>query len=493
MGIVLKQSLNNTLITYGGFVIGGLNLLFLYTRFLTDEYFGLVNVILSASAVLMPILAFGIPNTLVKYFSGFQQHRSKDAFLTLMLLLPLVLIVPIGIVSYMANEAIGSFLSRENPIVKGYVWHIFIIGVAMAYFEVFYAWAKVQMKSVFGNFMKEVFSRLVVALLLFMVYLKFISVLTFLNALVGMYLLRTLIMQVYALRLQQLRFNFNWPGNTREIVNYSALIILGGSAAIVLLEVDKVMINQFIEIENVAYYSVAGYIATVIAVPSRSMHNITYPLTAEILHKNDMKALKRLYQKSSLTLLIVSGLIFILIILNLADLYLMLPDSYRGGYVIVFIIGLAKVYDALLGNNNAILYNSDFYRTLLLMGVALAILTILLNLWLIPQYGLDGAAIASFLAFFIYNTTKLVYVQLKFSIQPITKETIKVMALLVLLSGLFYFVVLPFHPIINIVFKSVLIVISYAFILYRFRISEDVNGAISHYLGKIFGNRGAKK
>ncbi len=493
MGIVLKQSLNNTLITYGGFVIGGLNLLFLYTRFLTDEYFGLVNVILSASAVLMPILAFGIPNTLVKYFSSFQDHNNKDAFLTLMILLPLALIVPIGVISYLANETIGSFLSKENPIVKGYVWHIFIIGVAMAYFEVFYAWAKVQMKSVFGNFMKEVFSRLVVALLLFMVYMKIISVLTFLNALVGMYLLRTLLMQIYALRLQQLKFNFNWPSNTREIVNYSALIILGGSAAIVLLEVDKVMINQFIEIENVAYYSVAGYIATVIAVPSRSMHNITYPLTAEILHKNDMQALKRLYQKSSLTLLIVSGLIFILITLNLNDLYIMLPDSYRGGYIIVFIIGLAKVYDALLGNNNAILYNSDFYRTLLLMGVALAILTILLNLWLIPKYGLDGAAIASFLAFFVYNTTKLVYVQLKFAIQPITKETIKVIVLLVLLSLLFYFIVLPFHPIINIVVKSALVAVSYAFVLYYFRISEDVNGAISLYLGKIFGNKWPKR
>ncbi|MCK0189299.1 polysaccharide biosynthesis C-terminal domain-containing protein [Arenibacter sp. F20364] len=488
MGIVLKQSLNNTLITYGGFAIGALNLLFLYTRFLTDEYFGLVNVILSASSVLMPLLAFGIPNAMVKYYSGFQGLSAKDGFLTLMVLLPLVLIVPIGAISYLANETIGDFLSKENPIVKGYVWHIFIIGVAMAYFEVFYAWAKVQMKSVFGNFMKEVFSRIVVTLLLLLIYFEIISVLTFLNALVGMYILRTLIMQVYALRLLNLKLDFNLPSNTREIISYSTLIILGGSAAIVLLEVDKVMINQFIEIKNVAYYSVAGYIATVIAVPSRSMHNITYPLTAEILYKKDIKALKTLYQKSSLTLFIVSGLIFILIILNLNDLYNLLPDSYRGGYVIVFIIGVARVYDALLGNNNAIMYNSDYYRALLLMGVALAFLTILLNLWLIPKYGLDGAAIASFMAFFIYNTIKLGFVKLKFGIQPITKETLKVVFLLLMLSGVFYYISFPFHPLVNIALKSVLVLFCYIFVLYRFRISEDVYGAISFYLGK-FGSK----
>jgi O-antigen/teichoic acid export membrane protein len=485
MGIVLKQSLNNTLITYGGFAIGALNLLFLYTRFLSDEYFGLVNVILSASSVLMPLLAFGIPNTMIKYYSGFQELKSRDSFLTLMVLLPLVLVIPIAMVSYFANEAIGDFLSKENPIVKGYVWHIFIIGMAMAYFEVFYAWAKVQMKSVFGNFMKEVFSRIVVTILLLMVYWNFISVLTFLNTLVGMYVLRTLIMQLYALRLMNLKLDFKLPDNTREIINYSALIILGGSAAIVLLEVDKVMLNQFIEIKNVAYYSVAGYIATVIAVPSRSMHNITYPLTAEILHKKDLKALKILYQKSSLTLFIVSGLIFILIVLNLNDLYNLLPNSYRGGYVIVFIIGIAKVYDALLGNNNAIMYNSDYYRSLLLMGVILAILTILLNLWLIPKYGLDGAAIASFMAFFIYNTIKLVFVKMKFGIQPITKETFKVVFLLLILSAIFYFISFPFHPVVNIALKSILIILFYVLILYKFRISEDVYGAISFYLGKL--------
>lgn len=481
--------MNNTLITYFGFVIGSINLLFLYTRFLTDEYFGLVNVILSASAVLMPLLAFGVPNALVKYYSGFREGKNRDAFLTLMALLPLVLIVPIAILSHIANETIGNFLSRENPIVKGYVWHIFIIGVAMAYFEVFYAWAKVHMKSVFGNFLKEVFSRILVTLLLLMVYFDVITVITFLNALVLLYLVRTLIMIVYGLGLQRLKFNFRFPSNTWEIVGYSALIILGGSAAIVLLEVDKVMINQFIEIENVAYYSVAGYIATVIAVPSRSMHNITYPLTAEILHNKDRMGLKRLYRKSSLTLFIVSGLLFVLIIINLGDLYHFLPGSYSGGYTLVFILGMAKVYDAVLGNNNAILYNSDFYKALLLMGVLLAISTILLNLWLIPKYGLDGAAIASFMAIFIYNSIKLAYVKSKFHIQPITLETIKVLLLLLILGLVFYFLHFPFHPLINIVLKSFLIISCYILVLYQFRISEDVYGVLSMYLAKLRGKK----
>tara|TARA_R110002051_G_scaffold291040_2_gene354879 strand:- start:615 stop:2075 length:1461 start_codon:yes stop_codon:yes gene_type:complete len=484
MGIVLKQSLNNTIITYLGFGIGAINTLFLYTRFLTDEYYGLVGVILSASAVLMPLLAFGVPNTLVKYFSGFKEARTGDGFLTLMLLLPLIMIFPIAVISYFSYDAIGSFIAKENPIVKSYVWYIFFIGIAMAYFEVFYAWARVHMKSVFGNFMKEVFVRIGITILLLLVYVKWISIDTFLIALVLLYVLRMIIMKVYAYYLRMPILNFNFPENSKVIVQYSALIILGGSAAVVLLEVDKVMINQFIKIENVAYYSVAIFIATVISVPSRAMHQIVYPLTAEILTNNDTVGLKDLYHRSSLTLFIVSGIIYLLIILNLEELYLLLPEEYTNGFGVVLIIGLAKVYDAVLGNNNAILYNSDYYKSLLVMGVLLALMTILFNLWLIPEYGLFGAAVASFSALCIYNTIKLVFVKIRFGILPFTTDMLKVLLVLILLSFIFYFIEFPFHPIVNIIIKSILITVIYTCFLYRFRLSEDVYGVISRLLKK---------
>lgn len=482
MGIVLKQSLNNTIVTYFGFAIGAGNTLFLYTNFMKAESYGLVQVVLSVSAVLMPILAFGVPNSLVKFYSSFQKEREQDAFLTLMVLLPLVLIIPIAFLSFFANAAIGNLLSRENPVVRDYVWHIFLVGMAMAYFEVFYAWARIRMKSIFGNFMKEVFCRVAQTVLLILVWLQWIDVESFINSLVGFYLIRTILMNIYAFRLRRPKFNFKFPRNWKNILVYSALIILGGSTAIVLIEVDKVMLNNFLKLENVAYYAVAGFIASTIAVPARAMHQITYPLTATYLNKDNKTALKQLYQKSSLTLLIVSGLLFLLIVLNLTDLYKLLPENYSGGFMIVFWIGLAKVYDSLLGNNNSILFNSDYYRSILFFGVLLALLAIMFNLWLIPTYGINGAAIASFSAFFIYNTLKLGYVKIKFNISPFSNETGKVFALLVFLGILFSVVSFSFHPIINIGFKSMLLIAMYLGVLYRYKISDDVYGILSKFL-----------
>lgn len=481
MGIVLKQTLNNTIITYLGFALGAVNALFLYTNFLTDEYYGLVGVILSTSAILMPLMAFGVQNTLVKFYSSFEK---PDAFLTMMVLLPLIMIIPLGLFAYYGNSMIAEFLSKKNAIVKDYVWYIFLIGLGMAYFEVFYAWARVQLKSVFGNFMKEVFVRLSITILLALVSFEIISVDFFLKALVGVYLSRSLIMKLYAYGLKGPRLNFDFPKNTQEILIYSALIILGGSAAVVLLEIDKFMINQYIEIENVAYYTVAVHIATVIIAPSRAMHQITYPMTAELLNKKNFSDLKSLYQKSSLTLFIVAGLVFLMVILNLNDLYQMIPEEYRGGFYVVLLIGLVKLYDSFLGCNNAILYNSQYYRAVLWLGIFLAAMTIVFNMWLIPRFGMEGAAMASFLAVFIYNTSKLGYVKAKFNMWPFTPETFKVLCLILVVGALFYAFQFPFHPLVNILIKLFLMTAMYVGVLYRFKISEDVFGALKKFLGR---------
>ncbi|WP_394972188.1 lipopolysaccharide biosynthesis protein [uncultured Croceitalea sp.] len=484
MGIVLKQSLRNTTITYVGFAIGAINILFLYTKILPDEYYGLVGVILATAAILMPLLAFGIQNTMVKFYSS-QKEEEKDSFLTLMLFSPLLTLLPIAFGTWVFYDEIGNFLAQKNPIVRDYVWYIFLVGFALAYFEVFYAWCKVHLKSVFGNFLKEVFVRILVMILLIFYHFEFISLDFFLKALVVSYLIRTLILKLYAYSIRRPRLNFNFPKETKSILSYSLLIILGGSAALILLEIDKFMINQFVEIENVAYYSVAVFIATVIIVPSRAMHNITYPLTAELLNSNKLPELSKLYQKTSLTLFIASGILFLLIVLNLEELHQLLPEAYRGGFYIVLLIGLAKVFDSLLGNNNAILYNSKYYKTVLLFGVCLAVLTILLNLWLIPSMGIEGAALASFSAICLFNLLKLWYVNAKFKIQPFTTATGKVLGTLVVLGVLFSYLHFSFHPIINIILKSVLLVVIYAGILYRFKISEDVNGVLSKLFNRL--------
>ena len=482
MGIVASQSFKNIISTYLGFFIGAINTLFLYTKFLSADYYGMVGYMLSLAYVIMPIMAFGMHNTLVKFYSTFKTRISLHSFLTLMLVLPICVIIPLILITHLSYDSIVSFLSNKNEIIKGYLWHTLLIAIALAYFEVFFAWAKVQMRTVFGNFMKEVFHRVGAMTLLFLLHFEVINLEQFMGGLVVVYVLRMLVMNVYAFSVKLPVIIFKRVPNLRNILKYSFLIIIAGSIATILLDVDKVMLGHYIDIKQIAYYNVAIFIATVIAVPQRSMHQILLPLSAKYLNEKDFDALEDLYKKSSLNLFIVGGFIFLLIVLNINQLYYIIPEDFSGGLLVVFMISIAKLYDNALGSNNAILFNSDYYRVVLVLGVFLVILMILLNMVFIPVLGINGAGIATFLAIFTYNSIKLFFVYKKFRMFPFTSATLRIALLLLSSVLVFYFWEFPFHPIINIGLKSLLVTVIYVFVVYRFNFSEDITLLIKKYL-----------
>lgn len=481
MGIVVKQSIKNTIATYIGFAVGAWNTLFLYTNFLTEEYYGLVGFLLSAATIMMPFTAFGVHNTIVKFYASFKNKSEQQNFMSLMLYLPLLVIIPVGILGYLGYEMIVNFLAEENPIIENYVWMIYLIAIAMAYFEVFYAWVRVEMQSVFGNFMKEVYHRVVISGLLFAVYFDLLSQEQFIWSLVAVYFSKMLIMKLYAMRIRFPKLTFYIPENIGSIIKYSALIIIAGSIALVLLDIDKVMIGKYLPIENVAYYNVAVFIAMVIAVPARAMNQITYPLTAKLINEKQFQALKELYQKSSLTLFVISGLVFLLIILNINQMYLIIPEQYNAGIFVVFLVSFSKLLDNLLGINNAILYNSDYYRLTIVLGVLLAVLTVVLNVLLIPKYGINGAAVATVVSLVVYSIAKIAVVQWKFKMHPFSSETRKVFLLIAGLGILFFYWNFPFHPVLNIVLKSGLVALVYLFVVYRWNLSKDITQLIDKY------------
>lgn len=482
MGIVIKQSIQNTITTFIGFAIGAINTLFLYTNFLTDAYYGLVGFLLSTANVMMPFFMFGVSNTLVKFYTSYKTKNQQNSFLTLMLFLPLIAIIPIGLIGIFGYETISNWLSSENTIIKDYTYLIYIIAVAMAYFEVFFAWSKIHYKSVFGNIMKEVFHRFCILILLFALYYQLLNVEQFIIAIAIVYVLRMLIMKLYAfsLRFPKLDFKFNFE--VFSVLKYSVLIIIAGSVAMFMLDLDKFMLGKLIEIENIAYYNVAVYIAIIIAVPARAMHQITYPLTAKFLNENDNVSLSVLYKKSSLSLVIVSGLLFVLIVVNINQLYALMQVEYSQALFVVIIISVVKLIDNLLGINNSIIFNSNYYRIILLFGVLIIFVAVMLNYILIPIYDINGAAIASFIALFLYGSLKIWYVNKQFKMHPFSKSTLYVLSLITILSFSFYFWEFNWHPILNMAIKSIIVVVIYGVVVYRFNFSKDVNAILNKYL-----------
>ncbi|SFC83047.1 lipopolysaccharide biosynthesis protein [Flavobacterium phragmitis] len=485
MGIVLNQSFKNTIITYIGFGIGAINTLYLYPIFLGSTFYGLTNYITSSANVIMPLFAIGMQNTLVKFYSQYKTEEEKSRFLSFTVLFPILLIIPLLLIGLCFYDEILVFLSKKNAIVKSYVWLIPFIGVTMAYFEIFYAWARVHMHSVFGNFIKEIGLRLFSLFLLLAVYYGVLSVEGFVYATAVLYLVAFLVTMFYAFSVQKPVFQLKKPENAKDILVYSFYIILSGSVANLLLDGDKMILNQYMIIDNIAFYSVATYIALVISVPSRAMHQIVYPITAKLMHENKHDELNQLYKKTSINLQIVGGFVMLCIFVNINQLYELVPKEYSGGIPVVFMIGLSKYFDLILGNNNAIIFNTKYYRMVLYLGLMLVVLTVVLNMIFIPIFGIFGSAFATLLSITLYSLAKLLFVVKKLHLYPFTKQTIHSMLLTFALFLLFYFWEFPFFQLISIALKSILVTILYLYLNYKFKISPDINGVIDSIFKKI--------
>ena len=495
MGIVLKQSFRNTLIIYGAFLIGGINTIIFYPRFLKSEFYGLVTFLLSSSNIIMPLVAFGVQYTIVKFFSSYETKEQKDKFLSSVIFLPIFIALPLGFFWDYMHEWIMIRVTEENKGVESYTFSIYIIAICCAYFELFYSWTKVQLNTVFGNVLKELWNRAVVMILLLAVFFEFITKSEFIFYLTIAYVLRTFVMMFYAFSVYLPKFSFKLPDNFSEIIKYSLYIILAGSAGAILLDIDKIMIPGKETMEKAAYYTVAVFIGSFIEAPSRAMTQILQPLTSKSLNESDTKEVESLYKKSSINLLLVGGLFFILVNCGVHELFKLMPEKgYAGGELVVLMISLAKLYTMFLGNNGVIINNSKFYRIALPLAIFMALSVYFLNtlFYYKLEFGTDGLAFATLITLIVANTFKIWFVKYKFSITPFTNKSFLLIFIIAILFFSFYFwnfsitsvsvFGIEIAPLLNIIAKSILIVIVYIFIIMKFSISEQINALVKKYI-----------
>jgi len=476
MGIVVRQSFLNLISIGIAFLIGAVNTLYLYPTFLGSKLQGLIIALLAISNLLQPFISFGTQHAVIRYYSKYNKKNDKDGLLTLSIIIPLVIVILFVPIFFTYYDQIRLYLFQSDQSLSKYAYVILFIAVSTSFFEVFYSWLRVKLKSVFGNFLKELYPRLLIAFLLISYSYGILNFENFVLFLIYGYYLRLLIVIIYSFYINRPRISFAFKSDFIEVFKYCLLIFLSGAASSIILDIDKSMLSSILTVENVAYYSVAVFIAAVIEIPGRAMFQILSPVVADAINKNHFKKLEGLLKKSSTNLVLVASLFFLLINLNLNDFYKMLnQDGYSIGIPIVIIVSFGKLYSMSIGCINNIISNSKYYYYTFWFSLFSSILAVVLNIYLITEYGIVGAAYATLIVLIIMNSLKLYLIKVKFNIHPFSKDTVKIIVLSVLGFVIFSNLKLDFDPVLNIIVKSSLVLILYTLSAYIFRLSDDVN------------------
>ena len=430
MGIVVRQSFLNLISIGIAFLIGAVNTLYLYPTFLGSKLQGLIIALLAISNLLQPFISFGTQHAVIRYYSKYNKKTDKDGLLTLSIIIPFVIVILFVPLFYAYYDQIRLYLFQSDQSLSKYAYVILFIAVSTSFFEVFYSWLRVKLKSVFGNFLKELYPRLLIAFLLISYSYGILNFENFVLFLIYGYYLRLLIVIIYSFYINRPRISFAFKSDFKEVFKYCLLIFLSGAASSIILDIDKSMLSSILTVENVAYYSVAVFIAAVIEIPGRAMFQILSPVVADAINKNHFKKLEGLLKKSSTNLVLVASLFFLLINLNLNDFYEMLnQDGYSIGIPIVIIVSFGKLYSMSIGCINNIISNSKYYYYTFWFSLFSSILAVVLNIYLITEYGIVGAAYATLIVLIIMNSLKLYLIKVKFNIHPYSKDTVKIIVL----------------------------------------------------------------
>ena len=125
---------------------------------------------------------------------------------------------------------------------------------------------------------------------------------------------------------------------------------------------------------------------------------------------------------------------------------------------------------------------SKYFKFNVITILILATLSIILNYLLIPNFGMIGAAYASLISILIFNLIKLIFIKIKMKILPFSNKTIIVIFMGLLTYFLSIYIPNLENSLINILLKSTLISIFYIILIYKFKISPELNKILNRII-----------
>ncbi len=462
MGIIQKQGIQNTIITYLGIIIGFVSLIIVQPFLLSKEEVGLIRVLFAFSSLVASIIPLGITSITVRYFPVFRnKEEGHYGFLGFILIFPIVGgIVIYALLSVFKQEIIGHYI-EHSKLFTDYYNYILPFSIVLGFITVLNTYCFSLFKTTIPSLLNDVFVRLLTIAIIYFYFIRWIDLHMLILFYVGIYALQLSLLLSYVFKIDSPRLrvdqHFLREQNLTKMMSYGFLLSFAGIASLGLKYLDSIMIGKYMPIEYVGIYSIVVFIPTVIEAPLNSLDRIAYTKLSNAIALNNHKEIEDIYYKSSRYLFLIGGALYLAVNLNIADLLSLLPAGYEKGINVVLIISTGTLLNMAGGSNTSLIFNSKYYKLGGILVILMAAMAFALNMFLIPRYGLEGSALATAITIIVYAISRYIIILRGYKLQPYDKTMFKI--LLLILSGVLLNYLLPHtnSPFLNIFYRSLII------------------------------------
>ncbi|MDR3626320.1 MAG: oligosaccharide flippase family protein [Ignavibacteriaceae bacterium] len=483
MGIIIRQSAKSVFITYLGIGVGILNTLWLMPAILSKEQIGLYRTIITITALFATFASLGAYNIPNKFFPYFRDiKRSHNGFLFFILIVGMTGFLFFAALFLNLRYLFIAAYIKESPSLINYFYLILPFVLITLLISIFESYNTIQQKPVIPTFTRELLTRVFFTVNLIAFFILKFDYNCFINILIALYGLILIILIYYTysqnyLFLKPSKGVFKSP-HFKSIAAFSVFILMGNASGTVINNIDSLLLSSYKGLSATGVYSIAFFMATFIEIPKKSLSQVLIPLVSEANMIEDRNQLEMLYKKSSITQLVIGGLIFILLWFNIENIYKLIPhgQEYIQGMWVVFYLGLGKIFDMATGINQEIVGTSKFYKIDLAFYPFLGLVAIGANMFFIPIYGMTGAAIATAISVFLFNTIRFLFLLVVMKIQPFSLSTLKALLAFTIVFVINYFLPhIQHHFIVDIISRSIIVASVFISLILLLKVSEDIN------------------
>jgi O-antigen/teichoic acid export membrane protein len=197
----------------------------------------------------------------------------------------------------------------------------------------------------------------------------------------------------------------------REIFSFSMVSWLSALAATGLIWVDTLLLGHLSGAADVGVYNVATRLVMLAVFVMAPINAAIAPHMAHLHHTQQTTELARTYGIATSWILRLSMPAFVLLLVFPKEMLRFFGAEFRVGVTVTIVLAVGQLVSAAAGPCGTVLSMSGRVGLNMADNVGVLVANVLLNLWLIPEHGMVGAAIAWSASLVTVNLTKLVQVR----------------------------------------------------------------------------------
>jgi len=396
----MKLLKNSTIYTVS-IMIQGLSVFILipfYTKYLSTSEYGIIAVINSMSGFLAIFYTFALQNGLIRFYSECKKNnvKTKKLFSTIFTFLFINSSI-LTLVLIMFGRSI------IEGILKGVVFfpYIFLSLLSISFnsiFNIFLVLLQAEQKGEkYGLFYITFNLTTVIFTIVFLSIFHF-KILGVLIALLGANIIYFLIVLINIIP----KINFYIDKKLlKELIKYSFPLILNGLFSWATIFINKIILNNIKSASSAGIYDIGFYLGSVMIIFPSAINQAYLPWFFEKI-KGKRKDRLKIIKFAEFAILFYSFIALVISFYGKDLVTFWVTRDFRDSWMIVPFISFSYVINGIYYFFvNILLYHKRYIKYMPISSFISAIINILLNFLLIPQFGIIGSAFATFIAVFI--------------------------------------------------------------------------------------------